>query len=191
MPPQSIFVYSGSSLSGRLEIPPHSAFMRHYMRELDFDEDGAARQWVCRMVEKVKGTWVEMVVVAAAAVAAAVVSTAVAAVAVVVAPALVALVRVCHGDTPLAINYILSGYYFVVAYWGSRAEGYPFFYLLVFDGATRAFVRALRHNLGWKRTTRPGDFLHRVGEEELWGYRGVKGNLELFRVEPAAKSLTK
>ena len=56
MPPQSIFVYSGSSLSGRLEIPPHSAFMRHYMRELDFDEDGAARQWVCRMVEKVKGT---------------------------------------------------------------------------------------------------------------------------------------
>ncbi len=188
MPPQSIFVYSGSSLSGRLEIPPHSAFMRHYMRELDFDEDGASRQWVCRMVEKVKGTWVEMVVVVAVT---DVVSTAVAAVAVVVAPALVALVRVCHGDTPLAINYILSGYYFVVAYWGSRAEGYPFFYLLVFDGSTRAFVRALRHNLGWKRTTRPGDFLHRVGEEELWGYRGVKGNLELFRVEPAAKSLTK
>ncbi len=89
------------------------------------------------------------------------------------------------------MNHILSGYYFVVAYWGSRAEGYPFFYLLVFVGSTRAFVRALRHNLGWKRTTRPGDFLHRVGEEELWGYRGVKGNLELFRVEPAAKSLTK
>ena len=73
---------------------------------------------------------------------------------------------------------------------GSRGECYPFYYVLVFESSTGAYLRSLSHSLPWKRSTRPGDYLFRVDRDELWGYRGVRGQLELFRVEPEASSVT-